>query len=83
MKKYLVDIYLPTIGTHYDVYLPANKTMAEAINLVVQLLERLSEGSYQAGATPALMALETGEGFPQHLSVHDAGIRNATKLVLV
>ncbi|MFI3312542.1 MAG: hypothetical protein R3Y62_01515 [Eubacteriales bacterium] len=83
MKKYLVDVYLPTIGTHYDVYLPANKTMQETTRLIVQLVERLSGGSYKGGLSPVLMAAESGDSFPRNVTVHDAGIRNAAKLILV
>ena len=81
MKKYLCDVYLPTIGKHYDVYLPASKQVAEATDLLAGIAESLS--SFKSTPDTVLINAETGELLPRLSTVYDAGIRNSSKLILV
>lgn len=83
MKKYLVDVLLPTSGQHYDVYLPANKTVYEAVELLTHMMESLSEGSYKSSQTTMLLDARSGEPFPMAQTVYDAGIRSASRLILI
>lgn len=83
MKKYLVDVYLPASGKHYDVYLPAGKQIGEATQLLISIAESLSAGSFKG--TPDTVLLNAGDGQPFNRTdtVYDAGIRNSTQLILV
>ena len=83
MKKYLCDVYLPTTGKHYDVYLPASKQIAEATDLLADIAESLSIGSFKSTQNTVLINAETGEPLPRLSTVYDAGIRNSSKLILV
>ena len=83
MKKYLVDVYLPTIDKHYDVYLPTGKRIAEATILLVALAQSLSSGSYVGAKKPMLLNADTGEPLKTDETVCDAGIRNSSKLILI
>ena len=83
MKKYLVDIYLPTIGKHLNVFLPSSKEIGEIIGLLARAAENLSGGSYRG--TPNTMLLNALDGVPYDLfiTVEEAGIRNASQLILI
>jgi len=83
MKKYLVDIYLPASGCHYDVYLPACKRIDEATRLLVSLMEPLSGGSYRGTSNTMLLDAVSGEPYDRGATVLDAGIRNASRLILI
>lgn len=83
MKKYLVDVYLPAVSKHYDVYLPSEKQIGEATKLLVGLLESLSNGSYKGTADAVLLNAETGLPLNRNGTALDAGIRNGSKLILV
>lgn len=83
MKKYLVDVYLPSIGAHYDTYLPAGKRISETTGLLVRIAEHLSSGGYMGTPDAMLLDAETGSPIPPDLTVYDAGIRNAHHLILV
>lgn len=83
MKKYLVDVYLPAIGRHLDVYLPSGKQIGEATQLLVRIAESLTGGSYKGGAGAMLLHAQSGMPLDCANTVHDAGIRNASKLILV
>jgi len=83
MKKYLVDVYLPASGKHYDVYLPAGKKIGEATQLLVNIIESLSGGSYKGTADTVLLDANSGEPFNRNVTVYDTGIRNSSRLILV
>ena len=83
MKKYLVDVFLPAAGKHYDVYLPTGKQIGEATQLLVHIAESLSSGSYKGTQGAMLLNADSGEPFDQSDTVYDAGIRNSSKLILI
>lgn len=83
MKKYLVDVYLPAIGKHYDVYLPTGKRIGEATWLLANIAESLSGGSYKSTENTVLINALTGEPFNRSDTVSDTGIRNSSKLILI
>ena len=83
MKKYLVDVYLPATGKHYDVYLPTGKQIGEATQLLVKITESLSGGSYKGGGESLLINAKSGEPLNRSDTVYEAGIRNASELILI
>lgn len=83
MKKYLVDIYLPACGKHYDAFLPMEKRVCEVTQLLVGIADTLSSGSYKGTKDAMLLNAETGEPFLPSETVYDAGIRNASRLILI
>lgn len=83
MKKYLVEIYLPACGEHYDAFLPVEKKIYEVTKLLVDIADTLSGGSYKGTKDAMLLSAETGEPFPPDITVYDAGIRNASRLILI
>lgn len=83
MKKYLVDIYLPASGKHYDAYLPAGKTVGEAAFLLIEIVQTLSGGDYRGSADSVLLNAASGEVYDRDITVYDAGIRNSSKLILI
>ncbi len=83
MNKYLVDVYLPASGQHFDVFLPANKLIGEVISLLVDIVVPLSGNSFERTTDTILINAVNGEVYNFNITVFDAGIRNSTKLILV
>lgn len=83
MTKYLVDVYLPAAGRHYDIYLPCNKKIGEVKQLLLGVAGNLTDGMYQGTQDSLLFNKESGEPLDSSLTVFDAGIRNASKLMLI
>lgn len=83
MKKYLVDVFCPSVGCHYDAYLPSNKRIREVTQLLVKLAGSLSDGAYQSTENAMLLLAENGRRLDPELTVKDSGIRNASHLILV
>lgn len=83
MKKYLVNVYLPTIGKHYDVFLPAGKQVGEVTQLLIGMAESLTNGSYKGSADSMLLNADNGEPLKQSETVYDESIRNSSRLILI
>jgi len=83
MKKYLVDVYLPSLGKHYDVYLPISKTIGEATGLLAKIAESITNGGYKCTEHTLLLNADNGSPFNRDISVYDAGIRNSSMLILI
>lgn len=83
MKKYLVDVYLPALGAHYDVYLPAGKQIGEAVSLLSGIMESLSGGGFKSREDSVLLDADDGKPVDYDISVYEAGIRNSSRLILI
>jgi hypothetical protein len=83
MKKYLVDVYLPALGSHYDVYLPAGKKIGEAVKLLSGIMGSLSGGGFWSKGESVLLDADDGKPLEYDVSVYDAGIRNSSRLILI
>lgn len=83
MKKYLVDVYLPTAGKHMNVFLPSTKDIGEVIGLLARAAESLSGGSYKGTADAMLLNAVSGIPYELTVTVEEAGIRNASQLILI
>ena len=83
MKKYLVDVYLPAAGQHLDVFLPAGKQIGEVVHLLVSVADPLSGGSYRGTSDAMLLNADSGEPYEPYSTVEEAGIRNASHLILI
>lgn len=83
MTKYLVDIYIPAAGKHLDAFLPSNKQIGEVIQLLVSASETLVGSSYKGCPDTMLLNAESGAPYDHTLTVEEAGIRNASRLILI
>lgn len=83
MKKYLVDVYLPTVGKHLNAYVPSTKEVGEVINLLAKAAESLTDGSYKASPEAMLMNAVSGAPYELSITIEEAGIRNASQLILI
>lgn len=83
MNKYLVDVFLPASGEHYNAFFPANKLIGEVISLLTDIIVPLSGNSFERTADTVLINAVSGEIYDFNITVYDAGIRNSTKLILI
>lgn len=83
MTKYLVDVYLPASGEHYNAYLPAGKMIGEVTALLISIVGSLSNGNYKGSNDSILINAVNGNVFDRNITVFDAGIRNSSKLLLI
>lgn len=83
MKKYLVEVRFPASGQRYDAYLPASRRIHEVTELLARIATSLSQGTYEGTENTMLLDADTGIPFDRESTVHDVGIRNASRLILI
>jgi hypothetical protein len=83
MKKYLVEIYIPAAGRHIDAFLPCGKLVGEATMLLSKTAVSICGESFSEAAESVLIDFDNGLPIDRNITVEEAGIRNAAKLILI
>lgn len=82
MKKILVNLYVPLIEESYEIFIPNNKTIGGAIELICKVLNDWNEEHFKL-ISYNLYNQETGEIYNKESTIKDSNIVNGTKLILV
>lgn len=83
MEKVLVEVFVPVIGTAYDVFIPLKSSMAEVAQLLKKAVTDLSNGHFVATEETSVCYRENGTIININMTVYELGIRNGTKLMLI
>lgn len=80
--KVLIELYIPEIEEHYELYIPVNKTVGYCVRQIKKMLsERYEEIS--GDVTVNLYNKRTGQMYVNNTLVRNTDIRNGTQLVLL
>ena len=82
MNKLLVEVYVPSTGSAYDVYIPYNARVFEMLPLMTRAVEKLSDGLFVLNDA-ALCDGNTGVIYNSSMSVEDMKLRNGSRLMLI
>ena len=82
-NKVLVKIILPEMDKSYDMYLPINRKVGNAIELINKMLNDITMGEYKAGIHQCLYDKATGNVYENDKLIIDTNIRNGSCLVLL
>ena len=82
MNKILVSIYVFALDDYYDVLLPINLKMSEAVDLIQNTLIELSSGNYQKHENVMLMNSD-GKIINSNNVVRLSGLTNGCRVVLL
>lgn len=83
MNKVLTEIYLPSINESYDVFLPKQIRIHEAISMLSTMMYNLSNGFFKPSDDIILCDKITGEIFDINKSIKDLNLKNGSKLMLI
>lgn len=83
MDKVLVEVYVPTLGTAYDMFLPVNAIMYDVLKLIKKAVSDLSGGKFVADENTVICYRGNGAIININLSVFELDIHNGTKLMLI
>ncbi len=81
-NKMLVIVYVPLIEKEFDVYIPIVKKVGTVKNLIIKIVEEVSEGTFVDDGCKRLYDKLTGELCDEQQFVKFSNIRNGSKLVL-
>ncbi|WP_078556663.1 methyltransferase [Bacillus alkalicellulosilyticus] len=82
MNKILVEVYVPVLNNHFDVYLPLTSKVYEIKILLVRALEDMTAG-YFISHENVICDRHTGEVLDINKSVLDLELINGSKLMLI
>jgi len=82
MNKILVTIYVLSLDETYDVLLPINLKMMEALDLIQNTIVDLSSNNYIKHANVILMNSE-GKVINNNNNVRLSGLTNGCKVILI
>lgn len=83
MDKVLVEVYVPTLRTAYDMFIPVNAMMFEVLKLIQKAVADLSNGKFISDENTIICYRENGAVININLSVFELGIHNGSKLMLI
>ena len=83
MNKILINLYVPNLNQHYDLFIPVNEFIWKLNKLVVKSISDLSDGKLLMNQNYVIANIETGKIYDNNDIVINTDIRNTTKLVLI
>lgn len=83
MNKVLVKLYVPTLGTEYDIWVPLNRRIYNVIKLIVKALNEFTNGEYAPKKLPELYDRKTAILYDSNLTVGESTMRNGSEIILI
>ena len=83
MNKILINLYVPNLNQHYDLFIPVNEFIWKINKLGVKSISDLSDGKLLMNQNYVIANIETGKIYDNNDIVINTDIRNTTKLVLI
>jgi len=82
MDKVLVDLYVPALNEHYDVYLPLSRKIYEVEELLAEMIKELSYERYD-NPNNVLCYFDSGKIIDSNLRIIECDISIGTRLMLL
>jgi hypothetical protein len=83
MNKILINLYVPNLNQHYDLFIPVNEFIWKINKLVVKSISDLSDGKLLMNQNYVIANIETGKIYDNNDIVINTDIRNTSKLALI
>lgn len=82
MDTLLVEVYVPAIGSTYDISIPRSARIYELLPLITAAVVSLSSNLFVPNEA-ALCNGTTGEIYSYNMSIDELRLRNGSKLMLI
>lgn len=83
MNKILISVYVPSLATTYEIFIPMEVRLHEIIGFISTAVEQYSEGQYRSNHKEVLCEKKDGKVLDINYSAYELGISNGSKLVLI
>ena len=81
-NKVLVNIYVPILEKEYNLYIPIVKRIGTVKNLIIEIINENTDGSYENDGCKYLYDKISGVKLDDNEYVKHSKIKNGTKLIL-
>ena len=82
-NKVLINLYVPTLGESYDLFIPVNEIMWKVNRLIVKMISDSTEGMFNLDRDYAMINVYNFRVYDNNDIIINTDIRNATKILLV
>lgn len=82
-NKILVELSVPSIEKSYDIFIPINKKVGTAKNLIEEALVDLTGNAYEIKEDTNIYSQETGEIYNVNTSIKDTNLKNGSRIILI
>ena len=83
MNKVLIEVCMPAIGEHFDVFVPMDVPIQEVNSLLAEGISEITNGKYTVSKCELLCTKEPAGLLDPSLCLRDYGIKNGTQLYLI
>lgn len=83
MSKILIELFVPSTNSSYDMFIPQDVQMCEILVLIKKAISELSDGRFVADDNTLLCTREDGTILNINLSAYELEIQNSSKLMLI
>ena len=83
MDKVLVEVYVPSVNTSYDIYIPLESKIEEVKFLIANAISDLTDNRYKNSGKIILCNFATGKEYERNLRIFETDIENGTKIMLL
>lgn len=83
MNQFLFEIYVPSLMKSFDVRVPKDIFLYQAIPLITEALEKYTDGVYKASDDEVLCNKENGLMLNLNSTPIELGLLNGSQLVLI
>ena len=82
MEKVLINLFVPSVGEKYDVYIPVFLTVAEISNLLAQMLGEIQNQRYVSSGREVLCSLDQKVILEREKTLRDYHVQNGEHLLI-
>ncbi|MBR3897765.1 MAG: hypothetical protein IKJ43_00605 [Bacilli bacterium] len=81
-NKILVNVYAITINEYFDIFIPINTRVGDALDLICSTIKGMTECNFPIDQGLALLDSETGKFYNLDTAINETGMKNGRKLIL-
>lgn len=82
-NKVLVKVYVPSVDSDYEIYIPVNETIKKILDLLIKTIYELSDSNFNNEIEHYIMDPKTGIVYEIDAIIRDTNIRNGSKIILI
>lgn len=83
MNKVLVEIYIPAIGEHFDIFVPVDVSIRDVTKVITDGVVEITNGKYVASNCELLCLKEPAGLLDPSCTLGDYGVKVGTQLYLI
>lgn len=82
-NKILINVYVPTLDTSYEVYIPINESIKLIQELITKTIFDLSDSDFNLNDEHFLLDSDSATIYLENQLVRDTNLANSKKVILI